>query len=735
MLTQPISRDTVRSAMPQENPALQEPAPDPDTDTDPLLECLVALCRIHRVPTTRDALRAGLPLGPTGLTPSLFERAASRAGMASRVLRRSPGAIDSALLPAIVLLEDDKACLLLGWSEDGSSARVVFPELNDAEFQLDADELEQRASGDAIICRPRFRFDARTPRTGTSDRGHWFWSALWENAPIYRDVLLAAFFINVFALALPLFTMNVYDRVVPNYAVETLWMLAAGVIVILLADITLRTMRGYFLDLASKRVDIKLSGRILERVLGMRLEHRAPSVGSYAVNLRSFETVRDFIASATVATLIDVPFAVLFMAVIAWIAWPVLIPIAIGLVVVLVYAMILQGKLRDLTETTFRAGAQRNSTLIESLVGLDSIKAMGAESVMQRKWEDATAFLSNTGVQLRMLTNSNINLNQWATQMVTMFVIVTGVYLISAGELSMGGLIACTMLAGRIMAPISQVAGLLTQYHNAEIALKSLDEVMKTPGERPEGAQFLSREMFHGDIEFKNVSFSYPGAAMPSLEKVSFRIRPGEHVAILGRVGSGKSTLQKLTMGLYQPTDGAIMIDGIDLRQLDPTELRTRIGYVPQDVTLFYGSLRDNLTLAHSGVGDSALIRAAEIANLGDFINRHPEGFDMMIGERGDSLSGGQRKCVALARALVNDPPILLMDEPTGSMDHSTESAVRAQLEDTIKGRTWIVVTHRNSLLSMVDRIIVVDSGRVVADGPRDKVVEALKQGRIGKVQ
>ncbi|HKK23384.1 MAG TPA: type I secretion system permease/ATPase, partial [Pseudohaliea sp.] len=682
-------------------------------DTDHLLECLLGLCRLHRLPTTREALRAGLPLADSGLTPSLFERAASRAGMTSRILRRAPAAIDAALLPAIVLLEDQKACLLLGWSDDGSQARVVFPELNDAEVALAAEELERRATGDVIICRPRFRFDARTPRTGTTGRGHWFWSALRENTPIYRDVLLAAFFINVFALALPLFTMNVYDRVVPNYAVETLWMLAAGVVVILLADITLRTMRGYFLDLASKRVDVKLSGQILERVLGMRLEHRAPSVGSYAVNLRAFETVRDFITSATITTVIDVPFAFIFMAVIAWIAWPVLIPIAIGLTVVLVYAMILQGKLRELSETTFRASAQRNSTLIESLVGLDSIKAMGAESVMQRKWEDATAFLSHVGVQLRLLTNSNINLTQWASQMVTMFVIVTGVYLITAGDLTMGGLIACTMLSGRIMAPISQVAGLLTQYHNAEIALKSLDEVMKTPVERPEGAQFLSREMFQGEIEFKNVSFNYPNAAMASLENISFRIKPGERVAILGRVGSGKSTLQKLAMGLYQPSAGAIMIDGIDLRQLDPTELRSRIGYVPQDVTLFYGSLRENLTLAHSNLSDSALVRAAEIANLGEFINRHPEGFDMMIGERGDSLSGGQRKCVALARAIVADPPILLMDEPTGSMDHSTETAVRKQLEDYIQGRTWLVVTHRNSLLSMVDRILVIDNGRL----------------------
>ncbi len=700
---------------------------------DTLLQCLLALCRYHGNASTAEAVAGGLPLEDGRLTPALFERAASRVGLASRVIYRRANEIERALLPAVLLRDNQRACLLMGWDETGENAQVVYPELNEAVVTVPAAELLEGDIGTVIVCRPRFKFDARTPRAGTNERGHWFWDAMRANMPIYRDVLLAAFFINVFALALPLFTMNVYDRVVPNYAVETLWMLAAGVIIIMLADISLRTMRGYFLDLASRRVDVKLSAMIMERVLGIRMEHRPASVGSYAVNLRSFETVRDFITSASVATIIDVPFAIIFMGVIAWIAWPVLIPLSIGLVIVLGYAFVTQGKLKELTETTYRAGAQRNATLIESLVGLDTIKAMGAESRMQRKWEESTSFLAHVGVQLRLLSNSTINVTMWSQQMVTMFVIVTGVYLITAGELSMGGLIACTMLSGRVMAPFGQVAGLVTQYHNAEIALKSLDDVMATPLERPEGAQFLSRDMFKGDIEFKNVSFAYPGAEMESLSDVSFRIKPGEHVAILGRVGSGKSTLQKLAMGMYQPTSGSIMIDGIDLRQLDPTELRSRVGYVPQDVTLFYGSLRDNFTLAQSQVSDAALVRAAEIANLSDFINRHPQGFDMVVSERGDSLSGGQRKCVALARAVISDPPILMMDEPTGSMDHSTEMAVKQHLSEYVKGRTWMVVTHRNSLLEMVDRIIVIDNGKLVADGPRDSVVQALQQGKIGK--
>ncbi|MEH6591461.1 MAG: type I secretion system permease/ATPase [Halioglobus sp.] len=702
---------------------------------DSLLQCLLALGRYHGYSSTAEALCGGLPLDGNPLTPGLFERAASRIGLVSRVIYKAADELEPALLPAVIMLQDQRACLLMGWDDSGENAQVIYPELNEAAVTVSREELLARQEDNAIIvCRPRFRFDKRAPRApSSSSRGHWFWDAIWANAPIYRDVLLAAFFINLFALALPLFTMNVYDRVVPNHAVETLWMLAAGVVLILVADISLRTMRGYFLDLASRRVDVQLSAQIMERVLGIRLEDRPASVGSYAVNLRSFETVRDFITSASVATLIDIPFALIFMAVIAWIAWPVLIPLVIGLIVVLGYAWAVEGKLKDLSETTYRAGALRNATLIESLVGLDTIKAMGAESRMQRKWEETTAFLAHVGVQLRLLSNSAINVTQWGTQMVSVFVIVTGVYLITAGELSMGGLIACTMLSGRIMAPFGQVTGLVTHYHNAAIALSSLEEVMAKPMERTEGAQFLSREIFTGDIEFKNVSFSYPGSEMTSLSDVSFRLKPGEHVAILGRVGSGKSTLQKLAMGLYQPTEGSIMIDGIDLRQLDPSELRSRVGYVPQDVTLFYGSLRDNLALSYPQASDAALVRAAEFAHLGEFVNRHPQGFDMPVGERGDTLSGGQRKSVALARAVIQEPTILLMDEPTGSMDHSTELAVKKKLAAYIEGRTMLVVTHRNSLLELVDRIIVIDNGKLVADGPRETVVQALQQGKIGK--
>jgi len=705
-----------------------------ESSGDVLLDCLRYVAGHHQLPATAESLTAGLPLDERGLTPDLLTRAARRAGLNARLACLAVEDIPDAVCPVIVLLENDSACVYAGRGPDGA-ASLVRPELIDSELLEPLADLQARATGYVLLARPRFRLDGRVDASSERREGHWFWSAMRANLPVYRDVLLAAFFIGVFALALPLFTMNVYDRVVPNAAFETLWILAAGMGVVLLGDALLRTLRAYFVDLASRRVDVELSARLMEQALGVRMEYRPASVGAFAVNMRSFETLRDFIASATITSLIDLPFALLFFAVIAWIAWPVLVPVMIGIVLLVGFALAMRPRLQRLTESSYQAGAMRNATLIESLTGVETLKSMGAESVMQRKWEDTTRFLAGVGVRLRVTAATVTHATLWCQQAVSVAVIITGVYLIAEGRLTMGGLIACTMLAGRSVAPFGQLAGLITQYHNARIALTSLDALFERPVEhRSEGA-FVSREHFAGALEFKDVIFSYPGAETPSLRGVSFRVAAGERVAVLGRVGSGKSTLQKLALGLYQPTEGAVLIDGIDLRQLEPREYRHALGYVPQDVTLFHGTLRDNLTLAHRGISDEQLLRAVERAGLAEFVNRHPRGFDMPLSERGESVSGGQRRCIAIARALVHEPQVLLLDEPTGSMDNSTENAVLASLDEFSRGRTLLVVTHRNSLLRIVDRIIVVDSGRIVADGPRDAVVAALQQGRIGKAQ
>lgn len=700
---------------------------------DTLLDCLLVVARAHGRALTPDAVLAGLPLERGRLTPALFERAARRAGLASRIVRQPLARIEPALLPAVLLLAEGKACVLMAVDTEAGSCELVFPELGESAVVLTLAEIGARHGGVVLYARPRHRFDARTPEVRGSRVGHWFWSVIAENRRLYRDVLLAALIVNLFALALPLFSMNVYDRVVPNHAVETLWTLATGVLIVLCGDFALRTLRGYFVDLAGARADVRLSATIMEKVLDLRMEVRPESAGSFASNLRAFESVRDFISSATVTAFIDLPFALLFLLVIGWIAWPMVIPFVVGIVLLLIHSLTVQRRMHALAETSYRASAQRNATLVEGLVGIETVKALGAEAVIQGKWESSATLVASVGARLRLLAATATNGALWVQQMVSLATVVIGVYLIRDGALTMGGLIACYLLSSRAMAPIGQVAGLLVQYHSAATAFESLDELMKRPVERPPEMRFTSRPALRGEIEFRNVGFAYREGEEAVLREVSFRIRAGEKVAVLGRVGSGKTTLEKLILGLYRPGSGAVLVDGIDLRQLDPAELRRNIGYVPQDVTLFYGSLRDNIAMGLPQADDAAVARAARIAGLAEFVDAHPHGYGMLVGERGESLSGGQRQAVAVARALIADPPILLLDEPTAAMDHASEEALKQQLREHAAGKTMIVVTHRTSLLDLVDRIIVVDAGRIVADGPKAQVVDALRQGRIGR--
>jgi ATP-binding cassette subfamily C protein LapB len=380
-------------------------------------------------------------------------------------------------------------------------------------------------------------------------------------------------------------------------------------------------------------------------------------------------------------------------------------------------------------------GTQRNATLVEALTGLDTIKAIGAESLFQRKWEEASGYIAHWAIKARALSSSALNLSMFLQHMATVSAVVVGVYLIARGELSMGGLIACVILMGRTMAPMAQVANLSTRYNQAKAALKSLNEVVDLPQERGENQAFVHHPVLGGTFEFSKVGFSYPNSPVPALENISFKIRAGEKVGIIGGIGSGKSTLHKLMSGLYEPDAGSILVDGTDLHQIDPADLRRNIGYVSQDPLLFFGSIRDNLLLGNPTASDPEILQAAEVAGVTEFVNRHPHGFDLQVGERGSNLSGGQRQAVTLARALLHDPPVLLLDEPTNSMDNKTEQRFKQHLKTLIEGKTLVVMTHRASLLELVERILVLDNGRLIADGPKELVIEALRAGRLHGAQ
>ena len=697
---------------------------------DPLLSCLVTLSQLLERPTSAEALKAGLPLEHGRLTPDLAIRAAERAGLSARLVRRPLAKISELTLPCILLLEERGACLLVERLA-GERVRVVLAETGRGALELPLAELALAYTGYALFARPEVRFDRRAEQVESPGADSWFWGTLAQGWPIYGEVVLAAVLINAFALASPLFIMNVYDRVVPNNALETLWVLAAGALTVFLFDFLLRNLRGYFIDSAGKIADVKLASRIFEHVLGIQMAARPASAGAFASNLREFESLRDFFTSASLVTLVDLPFVVFFILIVWWLGGPIAIVPAVAVPLVIGVGLCLQVPLNRVVRRTFKEAAQKHGVLVESISGLETIKSIGAEGRMQRNFEQFVSATARSATRARFLSAFGVNFSALAQNLVTVGVVMFGVYRIGEGLMTVGALVACTIITGRGMAPLAQVAGILTRYHQARASYDALKQIMALPVERPRQARFLHRPELRGEIEFKNVTFSYPGQKFPALDGVSFVIRPGERVGLIGRIGSGKTTIEKLVLGLYEPDQGAVLIDGTDLRQIDPADLRRNIGCVLQDVFLFHGTVRDNITLGAAFADDRAVLRAARIAGVEDFVARHPQGFDLNVGERGESLSGGQRQAIAIARALLLDPPVLVLDEPTSAMDNGAESRFKQRLGEVLAGRSLMLVTHRASVLSLVERLIVLDAGKVVADGPRDDVLKALAAGRI----
>jgi len=697
---------------------------------DCLLSCLIRLAQEQHIPFSYSSLTSGLPLVGGCITPQLFARSAHRLGLASRVVERDINDIPEEVYPVVLMLNENHAVLLEGVNR-GENTYVVFDPLGNEQKTFGAADLMAEYSGYAIYVKPILEHGMHLGIDNTRYRSHWFWGTIFKSWRIYRDVLLASILINVFVLANPLFVMNVYDRVVPNDAIETLWVLAIGVAFVYICDFVLKLLRVYFIEVAGKKSDVLLSSYILERVLGARYSEHPRSTGSFVSQLREFEAIRNFITSSTVTAFVDLPFVVLFLVVIAYIggvvAWVPLVAIPL----VLGYAMIVQHLLKNSVAHAFTASAQKNSTLVESISGLETIKALGAEGRAQRAWEDASGLLSFWSLKSRLLSNSASSVAQFLQQLASVAVVIVGVYAIAERELTMGALIACVILAGRVLAPLAQIAGLLVQYQQSVLALQSLDSIVNTEQELDHSGCFIRRENLTGGVEFRDVVFRYPGEEVVALDGVSFKVEPGEHVAIIGRLGSGKSTIQKLVLGLFQPSSGMVLLDGLDLRQLDLADVRKSTGYVPQDATLFHGSLRNNIAYKNEWVDEDELLRVADLCGITDIANSHPQGFNRTIYERGEGLSGGQRQAVTVARGMVNKPDLLLLDEPTSAMDSTSEARLLKSLKIEAEGRTLLLVTHKTSLLTLVNRVIVMDKGRVIADGSRDTVLDALKTGRL----
>lgn len=698
---------------------------------DPLLECLVSIIKSYGVSVSKESLKDGLPLEHGKLNVENAMRASQRAGFSSKLKKRSLEKIPDLVLPAILLLKNKNACILVNINDQEKTAKIIVPEFNNVVQTVSLDKLQQYYSGYVIYLKEDQKYDSRTKASLDVKGGHWFWGTILKSWKIYRDVLLASLLINLFVVLNPLFVMNVYDRVVPNLAFETLWFLAIGVAVAYIFDFILKMLRNYFIDLAGKKSDVILSSKIMEKVLGLKLKAKPTSVGSFARNLQDFESIRDFITSTTVTTLVDLPFTLIILAVIFMLAGNLAIVPLISMIIIGIYSFIIQPPLKSSIEESIRSSAQKNATLIESLSGLEAVKVNQAESAIQYKWEKAVSHIANCSIKTKLITSSATMFSAFVQQVANVCCIVFGVYLIAAGELSMGGLIATVMLTGRCLAPMAQIAGLATRYNQSKASLTSLNDIMDLPSERDNTKSYINRANLKGDIQFDSVDFAYPNQELKTLKNINITVKSGEKVGIIGRIGSGKTTIEKLLLNLYESSEGAVRIDGIDINQINPIHLRANIGYMSQDIHLFYGSIRDNIKFGAEHIDDEKVLMAAKISGVSDFTDKHPNGLDMIVAERGENLSGGQRQTIALARAILLDPPIILLDEPSSSMDNTSEVKIRQRLKQFCKDKTVILVTHKSSMLDLVDRLIVMDNGKIVADGEKQQIHEALKQRKL----
>ncbi len=699
----------------------------PSRELDPVLDCLAYLARQADRPSSPVLLRAGLALSASGLLPfHQVEPALDQIGMRAFPLNRTLKGWPARRLPAILELEEERAAVLLQL-KDGDALLYVpgAPE----PMWVPAAELEPLFTGRAV----HVEADPTQERAGErpwdkAKRTHWFWSEVHKVRKDLAPVLLAALVVNLLAFAVPLFTMHVYDRVIPNKAIPTLWVLALGVLLALGLDFALRLARSQLIDEVGRTLDAKFSQKLFEKVMNIPLAERAGSTGALAKRVAEYELVRDFFASTTVVLAIDVMFLVLFLGLITILAgWLVLIPLA-GIALMFAAGMMLQRRMTQATQDALADSGLQHSVLVESIGGLETLKAARAEGQMLGRWRRLSDMTAGTQEKMRRVTAVAVNLASLAQQMISIGLLIGGFYMFNAGTMSMGAIIAIVMLAGRALAPVGQFAFLITRAKQAFATLDSLQRMMEAGDERVSAARSIVPEIRSGHLALDHVSFAYPGAARNSLSDVNLNIQPGERIGIIGRVASGKSTLGRVLCGLYAPTGGVMTVDGLDSRQYHPHQLRDALRFVGQDAELFSGSVRDNLLLGGARASDEQLIEAVKRSGADIFLSRDAAGFDLPVGERGAMLSGGQRAMLVLARALVTPARLLFLDEPTGAMDSQTEAYFIDKLRGALRPeQTLLVSTHRHQMLSIVDRLIVIDGGRILADGPRDAVLGQLQ--------
>lgn len=567
-------------------------------------------------------------------------------------------------------------------------------------------------------------FEHRKPRIAA-----WLAEPMLRNKAVFARVALAAVMINLFSYVISIFTLVVYDRVVPNLAMDSLTVLAIGLAFVVVFDFILRILRAYFIDIAGADMDRDIGAAFFDKILEIRLAVRRGSTGQLAGLVRELETLRDFFASATMISLVDVPFVLLTLVIIGFIGkWVVLVPMVL-IPITIAAGMLSRPALDRLSARTMESGLGKQSVLVEMIGAIEMVKTAGAQRLLRKRWLKAVENQSGSAVRQRLVSNIAVTVAASASSLSYSGVVIVGVFLIASRDITTGALIAASILSSRAIQPLGQIASMLTRLSATQTAYRQLDRLMEESTEGP-GSHALQPALLKGRIELRGVSFRYPAAAEKTLENVSLTIEPGQRVGFIGRVGSGKSTITRLMLGLYEPQEGLVMIDGTDVRQMDPASLRRQIGTALQEPVLLSGSVRENIVLDRPEIDDSEMLRASEVAGAHDFMGRITNGYDLALADRGEGLSGGQKQAISLARALAGAPRILIFDEPTSAMDAQSESQLIERLKREVVGRTLVIVSHRVNLLQLVERIVVVDGGRIVQDGPRDQVLQNLARAR-----
>lgn len=696
---------------------------------DPLLDCIAYVARYFGLPFSRSGALAGLPVRGAQLTADLAERAAEKAGLRAQINQLKIKDIPGVVFPVVAFMRDGGACVILK-REGKDRLLIADPATSSEPAWVPRAEFERQYYGYVMFLTPADKLQAHAGAKESVRPKHWFWSTVFRFWTSWIQIFFAAFIVNLLGLAVPLFTMMVYDRVIPNMTIPTLWALAIGVIIALFFDATLRQLRAVVLDITGRRVDLHISSLLFEHALALNMSGRTGPSGALASQIREFEAVRDFFTSASIIAVTDL----LFMGVFIFVLWHlvgiiVFVPIT-AVILVLLVTLLIQIPLARSVRLSQQHGSRRHSVLIESLVGIESVKAANAEGIMQRKWEDSVAASARASSSARMWSSFATYFTGLMQQAVSVGMIIFGVFLVRDGELTIGGLIAANLLAGRLMSPLGNIAMTLSRAQQAFTAMHGINELMGLPREGLQG-RMSAPVRRGGGIEFRHVDFQYQGQGRPTLSDINFKVEPGEKVAVIGRIGSGKSTLGKLAAGFFEAERGSIQVGGTDTRALDIADLRATVAYVPQEPELFSGTIRENILMGRPYATAEELEVAVRISGVDAFISGHPLGLNMPVGERGKGLSGGQRQAVALARMLLRDPEVLFLDEPSSSMDSATEERLVKQLSAWAgPNRTIIVCTHRGLFLTLVSRLIVLDGGKIVADGPRDQVLAMLNRNK-----